>query len=170
MDLIKVKLQALNIDLQVVDVDTRFCTPKEFELTATKDVITNPAWSWHPCYPRDKYRNLPHHHESYTVHCQKLGTLTKIPQSFRTSLLTEDYIVMKLTEYTFRYYLHDIDGRKPNPDEGYVVWLSDDEDLIIERIIPNTRHSAFYPIRVNNKWYPEYRRVMLMTIHNIKEE
>lgn len=157
MELLKIKPQILTIDLKVVNTDTRFCTPTEFSLLATKDVITNPSWSWHPCYPTDKYINVPHHYESIVVHCTKLGTLTKIPQLFRTSLVDENAPMLKLTEYTIRNYMRYVDGRKPNDDEGYILWLSDDNDLLIERVFPGKRYTTFYPIIVDNEYYSDYR-------------
>lgn len=156
MDLIKVKIKVLTTELSVADVDTRFCTPSQFELTATKDIITDPTWSWHPCYRVDTYRSLPHHHEEYTVHCTKLGTLTKIKQNFRTSMVDPDAPVLMLNELQIKNFMKWYCGTIED-NEGYIAWLSDDEDFIIERVFPDKSYSAFYPLRVSGEWYPDYR-------------
>ena len=159
MDLIKVKIKVLSSDLSVVDIDTRFCTPAQFESNVTKECITDPQWSWHPFYKTDKYTNTPHDYESYTVHCTKLGTLTNIRQTFKTSMIDPDAPVLILNQLQIRNYMKYYGGTVED-NEGYIVWLSDDEDFIIERVFPNKHCSAFYPLRMSGKYYPTYKQYL----------
>ena len=157
-DLIKVYVQILTLELAVATVDVRFCTPKEFE-GVTKTWITDPNWNWHPFYKTDKYQYRPHHHESTTVHCTKLGTLTKIRQTFKTSFTDEDAPVMILNSLQIKNYMKWIGGTVED-DEGYIVWLSDDDDVIIERVFPGKSYTAFYPLRISGKYYHDYREYL----------
>lgn len=162
MDLIKVIIKQLTLDLVVKIVDTRFCKPSEFENKVTKDLITDPSWHWHPFYKQELV-HLPSTYEAYTVHCTKLDTLTKIPHSYRTSLVDEDAPLMILNELQIRNYMKHLGGTVYD-DEGYIVWLSDDEDLIIERVFPDNGHTAFYPLTIKGKKYTDYAKYLSFII------
>lgn len=162
MDLIKVIIKQLTLDLVVKIVDTRFCKPAEFENKVTKDLITDPSWHWHPFYKQELV-HLPSTYEAYTVHCTKLDTLTKIPHSYRTSLVDEDAPLMILNELQIRNYMKHLGGTVYD-DEGYIVWLSDDEDLIIERVFPDNGHTAFYPLTIKGKKYTDYAKYLSFII------
>lgn len=158
MDLIKVVIKQLSLVLAVEVVDTRFCKPSEFENKVTKDLITDPSWHWHPFYKQAlEHIPLPNDYEAYTVHCTKLGTLTKIPHHYRTSLVDEDAPPMILNELKIRNYMKHLGGLVYD-NEGYIVWLSDDDDLIIERVIPGNEHTIFYPISIKGKKYSDYEK------------
>lgn len=158
MDLIKVIIKQLTLDLAVEVADTRFCKPSEFENKVTKDLITDPSWHWHPFY-KQSLIHLPSDHEAVTVHCTKLGTLTKIPHPYRTSLVDEDAPLMILNELKIRNYMKHL-GSVVYDNEGYIVWLSDDDDLIIERVIPGNEHTAFYPLSIKGKKYADYAKYL----------
>lgn len=156
MDLIKVIIKQLTLDLVVKIADIRFCKPSEFENKVTKDLIMDPSWHWHPFY-KQELGYLPSACENYTVHCTKLGTLTKIPHHYRTSLVDEDAPVIILNELQIRNYMIHLGGTVYD-NEGYIVWLSDDEDLIIERVIPDNDHTAFYPLTIKGRKYIDYEK------------
>lgn len=158
MDLIKVTVKQLTLDMVVKIADIRFCKPSEFENKVTKDLITDPSWHWHPFY-KQELGQLPSDYEAVTVHCTKLGTLTKIRQSYRTSLVDEDAPLMILNEFAIRNYMKHLGGTVYD-NEGYIVWLSDDEDLIIERVFPDSGHTAFYPLTIKGKKYIDYAKYL----------
>lgn len=158
MDLIKVIIKQLTLDMVVKITDTRFCKPSEFEHKVTKDLITDPSWHWHPFYKQEPV-HLPSDHEAYTVRCTKLGTLTKIRQPYRTSLVDEDAPLMILNELQIRNYMKYLGGAVYD-NEGYIVWLSDDDDLIIERVFPRTEYTAFYPLTIKGKKYVDYAKYL----------
>lgn len=162
MDLIKVVIKQLSLVLAVEVTDTRFCTPSEFENKVTRDLITDPSWHWHPFYKQSLCR-LPSDHEAFPVHCTKLGTLTKIPHHYRTSLVDEDAPPMILNELKIRNYMKHLGGTVYD-NEGYIVWLSDDDDLIIERVIPDNEYSAFYPLSIKGKKYKDYANYLSFVV------
>lgn len=133
MDLIKVIIKQLTLDMVVKITDTRFC--------------------------KQELVHLPSDYEAVTVHCTKLGTLTKIRQPYRTSLVDEDAPLMILNELQIRNYMKYLGGTVYD-NEGYIVWLSDDDDLIIERVLPDNGHTAFYPLTIKGKKYIDYAKYL----------
>jgi hypothetical protein len=162
MDLIKVIVKQSTLDLVVKIVDTRFCKPSEFENKVTKDLITDPSWHWHPFY-KQTLDHLPSDYEAYTVHCTKLRTLTKIRRPYRTSLVDEDAPFMILNELQIRNYMKYLGGTIYD-NEGYIVWLSDDDDLIIERVFPRKEYTAFYPLTIKGNKYIDYTKFLSFNV------
>ena len=85
--------------------------------------------------------------------------MTKIRQSYRTSLVDEDAPLMILNELQIRNYMKHLGGTVYD-NEGYIVWLSDDDDLIIERVLPDNGHTAFYPLTIKGNKYTDYAKYL----------
>jgi hypothetical protein len=49
-------------------------------------------------------------------------------------------------------------------NEGYIVWLSDDDDLIIERVIPGNEYTEFYPLSIKGKKYIDYTKFLSFNV------
>lgn len=144
MDLMKVTIKVLNYDAAVISLLPRFGTQSDYKSMTC--IMTDPHWSWHPCFPWNKYMYMPYNHEAHTVECIGGRAVTNIPTPF--PIFDDDEIM--LDEDRLHYFFNSSGlSNRLDPLPGYRVWTTSDKDILIERVFPNSKLSVYDPIYVD---------------------